>query len=155
MRRPALYSSSSRSSTQKERLTASGDSVTQPEIVPKRLGTLFRFARNDPRALWFVIGMLSLILLATLWLTLRPGARQLTQGDIDAAVLKTLENNVLPSPAAKAYEAILPSLVRVTSYVKNKDGDEDIEQSVGTGVVIVDTGIILTNLHVIQGAETI
>ena len=155
MRRPALYSSSSRSSTEKERLTASGDSVTQPETVPKRLGTLFRFARNDPRALWFVIGLLSLILLATLWLTLRPGARQLTQGDIDAAVLKTLENNVLPSPAAKAYEAILPSLVRVTSYVKNKDGDEDIEQSVGTGVVIVDTGIILTNLHVIQGAETI
>ena len=155
MRRPALYSSSSRSSTEKERLTASGDSVTQPETVPKRLGPLFRFARNDPRALWFVIGLLSLILLATLWLTLRPGARQLTQGDIDAAVLKTLENNVLPSPAAKAYEAILPSLVRVTSYVKNKDGDEDIEQSVGTGVVIVDTGIILTNLHVIQGAETI
>ena len=38
----------------------------------------------------------------------------LTQKDIDGAVLKTLETVPLPSKAAKAYEAILPSVVRVT-----------------------------------------
>ncbi|HEY2255759.1 MAG TPA: trypsin-like peptidase domain-containing protein, partial [Variovorax sp.] len=32
---------------------------------------------------------------------------------------------------------------------------EQVERGVGTGVVIVDKGLILTNLHVIAGAETI
>ena len=157
MRRPSLYSSSNRSVAERESAhTQGGDGlVVQPKTLRRRLAGISQFARHDPRALWLVIGLLSLALMATLWLTLRPGARQLTQDDIDAAVLKTLESNILPSAAAKAYEAILPSVVRVTSYVKNKDGDEDIEQSVGTGVVIVDKGIILTNLHVVQGAETI
>ena len=48
-----------------------------------------------------------------------------------------------------------PAAAMMPPSTKDGDGDEDIEQSVGTGVVIVDTGIILTNLHVIQGAETI
>ena len=33
--------------------------------------------------------------------------------------------------------------------------DKESERSVGTGVVIVDKGIILTNLHVVQGADVI
>jgi S1-C subfamily serine protease len=31
--------------------------------------------------------------------------------------------------------------------------DEEIEQGVGTGVVIIDKGVILTNLHVVSGAD--
>jgi S1-C subfamily serine protease len=38
---------------------------------------------------------------------------------------------------------------------KDKDGSEHTDRSVGTGVVIVDKGIILTNLHVVEGAQTI
>ena len=45
-------------------------------------------------------------------------------------------------------------MVRVVGLGKDKDGNEG-ERSVGTGVVIVDKGIILTNLHVVRGAETI
>jgi S1-C subfamily serine protease len=159
MRKPSLYSSSSSRSVAEQAAAhqhAKDGLGIPPKTLRSGLGNISQFVRRDPRALWLVIGLLTLMLMTTLWLTLlRPGTRQLTQDDIDAAVLKTLESNVLPSPAAKAYETILPSVVRVTSYVKNKDGDEDIEQSVGTGVVIVDTGIILTNLHVVQGAETI
>ena len=33
--------------------------------------------------------------------------------------------------------------------------DDEVEQGVGTGVVIVDKGIILTNLHVVNGARRI
>jgi len=33
--------------------------------------------------------------------------------------------------------------------------DEEVEQGVGTGVVIIDKGIILTNLHVVSGADRI
>jgi S1-C subfamily serine protease len=98
---------------------------------------------------------MTLLLILTLSLALRPLPRKLTQEDINAAVLKTLETAQLPSAVAKAYEAIRPSVVRVTSYVKSKNGKEDLEYGVGTGVVIVDKGIILTNLHVVRGAQTI
>jgi S1-C subfamily serine protease len=114
--------------------------------------------------------------------------RRLTQEDIDKAVLKTMETQVLPSEYAKAYENIRPSVVRVVSYVKKSrikeamehahaarkadpkplgpaleghgkagaaDDDEEVEQGVGTGVVIIDKGVILTNLHVVSGSDQI
>ena len=108
--------------------------------------------------LWSVVGLLALLLAISLFSSLQPAARKLTQKDINAAVLKTLETTVLPSPAVKAYEAIIPSVVRVVGLGKptrNKDGNEHTDRSVGTGVVIMDKGIILTNLHVVQGAQTI
>jgi S1-C subfamily serine protease len=104
-----------------------------------------------------VVGLLALML--TLSLVYRTqGERKLTQEDINAAVLKTLETTQLPSAAAKAYDLISPSVVRVVGYGKPDDKDksgEPAERSVGTGVVIIDKGIILTNLHVVQGAEII
>jgi S1-C subfamily serine protease len=100
------------------------------------------------------MGLLALMLVISLSLSLQQSPRKLTQEDINAAVLKTLETTTLPSAAAKAYETIIPSVVRVVGMGKDKDG-KDGERSVGTGVVIVDKGIILTNLHVVSGAETI
>jgi S1-C subfamily serine protease len=67
-------------------------------------------------------------------------------------VLRTLETKTLPSPAAKAYEVIRPSVVRVRGLDTDPDGDDEIEKGVGSGVVIVDKGIILTNLHVVARA---
>jgi S1-C subfamily serine protease len=67
-------------------------------------------------------------------------------------VLRTLETKALPSPAAKAYEVIRPSVVRVRGLDTDPDGDDEIEKGVGTGVVILDKGIILTNLHVVARA---
>lgn len=84
-----------------------------------------------------------------------PTDRQITQDDIRAAVLYTLETETLPSPAAKAYEIIRPSVVRVRGLEPDAERGEEIEKSVGTGVVIVDTGVILTNLHVVLGAKRI
>ncbi|HVL34971.1 MAG TPA: S1C family serine protease, partial [Burkholderiales bacterium] len=81
-----------------------------------------------------------------------PGQRPLTQQDIDAAVLRTLENTTLPSRMAKAFEIIRPSVVRVRGLHVGSDGEE-VEASVGTGVVIVDSGVILTNLHVVAAAS--
>ena len=134
--------------------------------------------------LWAAIAVLALLLAFSLALSLRPGQRRLTQEDINAAVLKTMETQVMPSEYARAYDKISPSVVRVISYVKKsrlkKDDpiknaklaprpkalgpavgaegaveDEDVEQGVGTGVVIIDKGVILTNLHVVSGADRI
>ena len=81
--------------------------------------------------------------------------RALTQEDIDAAVLHTLEHNALPSRAAKAYDAVRQSVVRVQGMGRVEEKEGHIVQGVGSGVVIVDTGIILTNMHVVVGAERI
>ncbi len=87
---------------------------------------------------------------------MKPPPRQITQRDIDAAVLHTLETKPLPSAAARAYEIIRPSVVRVSGMGHHdKAGDEDTEVNVGSGVVIVDKGIILTNLHVVAGARRV
>ena len=98
------------------------------------------------------------MLLAFKWL---PGQRPVTQDDIDIAVRASLEKEPLPSAAAKAYEAILPSVVRVIGLMSEDDDGEDrpekraMERSLGTGVVIIDNGTILTNLHVVSGARKI
>jgi len=58
---------------------------------------------------------------------------------------------------AEAYEKIRPSVVHVRGVpeVEDPENDTKAEGNVGTGVVIVDTGIILTNLHVIYGAKQV
>jgi S1-C subfamily serine protease len=114
-----------------------------------------RISLTDPRSLWAAIGLLSLLLAVTLTLALKPGARALTQEDINAAVLHTLENTARPSPAAKAAATVRGSVVRVMGFRKDPKSGEEVEHGVGTGVVIVDKGVILTNLHVVQEAQTI
>jgi S1-C subfamily serine protease len=93
--------------------------------------------------------------LFALQLALQPPAQKLTQEDIDDAVLNALQTASIPSVAARAYEQIIPSVVRVRSFVTPRDKNgkelEEVQHGVGTGVVIVDKGIILTNLHVVQG----
>jgi S1-C subfamily serine protease len=79
----------------------------------------------------------------------------LKQADIDKAVLHTLGSKVLPSPAAKAAQAVAPAVVRVRGVAPGERGDADLDEGVGSGVVIVDTGVILTNLHVVSGAEKV
>ncbi len=178
MRRPALYSSSSRTGAGRVNdgsgPTGPGTAVIAPPPASPHAPPISRFKRltNKFRAdnlylLWSVIGLMALMLTISLSFAIKPDARRLTQKDIDSAVLKTLETTVLPSPAAKAYEAISPSVVRVVGLSKNhgRSGEKNAEKnaedkdernrSVGTGVVITDKGIILTNLHVVQGADTI
>ena len=161
MRRSALYSSSSvqpAKAVQPDSPDASAKATKAVDAVPSALGKAAAlrkfFAPNNIYLLWSVVGLLALLLAASFALSTRPGERKLTQEAINAAVLKTLETTTLPSAAAKAYELISPSVVRVVGMGKDKDGKDD-ERSVGTGVVIVDKGIILTNLHVVQSADVI
>ena len=181
MRRPALYSSS-RPGRIAEVSPAADATPAAPTPGPRKPT---RFSPSSPHVLWTAIVLLAVLLAFTLSLALRPGQRKLTQDDINAAVMKTMETQVMPSEYARAYENIRPSVVRVISYVKKSrlktekdvksarlapkpkalgpapgsgsaaEDDEDIEQGVGTGVVIIDKGVILTNLHVVSGADRI
>jgi S1-C subfamily serine protease len=182
MRRPALYSSS-RPAASRQEPAPSSEAAPQPAAAAAHHPP----SRTGLRLLWAAVVLLALALVATTWHNMQ-GQRRLTQADIDAAVLKTLEKEPLPSEYSKAYENVLPSVVRVVSYVRKsrlKDesttkpkatpklgktkpaepdsgapaaasGDEEeVEQGVGTGVVIIDKGVILTNLHVVSGADSI
>lgn len=187
MRRPALYSSSrpARAGAGPQVPDAAPAQAAAPEALaaeaaaprPPQRGRIAR-AFSSPLLLWLAILLLGGALAAAL--SLQPQQRRLTQKDIDAAVLKTLETKQLPSEYARAFDKVAPSVVRVVSYVKKSrlqentrghktakpkplgpavgdetgDGDE-VENGVGTGVVIVDKGIILTNLHVVAGADRV
>ena len=87
------------------------------------------------------------------------GARQpepaIAPAELDAAVVRALKEKTLPSPAAKAYAAVRASVVRVRAGADSLEHDEYAGRAVGSGVVVVESGIILTNLHVVAGASRI
>ncbi len=107
------------------------------------------------RPLLLAAGGLFAVGLVWLHAALTPAAAPLSQKDIDAAVLHTLESVPMPSPAAKAYAAVQRSVVRVRGRTSDEREDGYQTDGVGSGVVIVDTGIILTNLHVVNGADQV
>jgi S1-C subfamily serine protease len=161
MKKTTLYSNSSRSwAASRPGRTKPPDPVEGNDPARERLP--FQTPSRPTRSrklndrlkfpLWVVAGGLFALLLVYWHASLTPSLRPLTQKDIDAAVLRTLEIKTLPSPAAKAYEVIRPSVVRVRGLDTDPDGDDEIEKGVGSGVVIVDKGIILTNLHVVARA---
>lgn len=80
--------------------------------------------------------------------------QHLTQRDIDAAVTRTLAKATpTPSYASQAYATIQPSVVMVQAL--SPAGANQNRVSLGSGVVIDESGIILTSLHVVAGAPQV
>ncbi len=179
MRRPARYSPSPRGPQPDEAAMPTASSSAEaasgdPAPVQAR-------DRWQPGRRAFAALLVAVVALggASAYLWQRPpGGQQLTQKDIDAAVLKTLQTQTLPSQTTRAADIIRPSVVRVVSYGAEKqtpaaktekrgrnmargkppeavEPPGEVERGIGTGVVIVDKGVILTNLHVVAGAEKI
>ena len=163
MKKEPLYSSSRSSMGGRATSAANPNQLKNPDPTrenfpahaasPQRHSRWRDFCARYERPLWVGAAALLALLVVFTHALIMPPARQINQEDIRAAVLHTLETNTLPSLPAKAYEVIRPSVVRVRRLEPDKGGGEDIEKSVGTGVVIVDKGIILTNLHVVLGAK--
>src|SRR5206468_5955583 len=93
--------------------------------------------------------------LFALHVSLSPAPLQITQEDIDQAVARTLETKPLPSPAVKAYQAVRSSIVRVRAIGDALEYDEYMHRATGSGVVIIDRGVILTSLHVVAGSSRV
>ena len=175
MKKPALYSSASRvrkaapagSASPSSRaaesrphrgetpgeVPAAAQARAESTSPPARRPGFFK--RHD-RALVFTGGVLFALALLVGRDALRPAAKEVSQDDIDNAVLYTMENKTLPSRAAKAAEAVMNSVVRVRGFDEGDEpGGNEQMQGVGTGVVIIDNGTILTNLHVVSGAKRV
>ena len=252
MKKAALYSSSEQGLTplQRERRAAqmaAAAAAPSPLREPWRTRVRNRvggFVQRRARALMVLGAILLAVVPVLLYRATQPAPPELTQEQLDNAVIHTLETQSLPSRTAKAAEAVRQSVVRVRGYNdeavkamkeaqearKGKDGkkgppgaadqkkaqdqarakpapkgpskdlaqsplgrdlpkspgkdqtkDKDIAKvpkgpaaplkpgekeadgkdaegedqaiSTGTGVVILESGVILTNLHVVQGAK--
>ena len=144
MKRASLYSSSRAK-------------VSNAVPVPKKIGVNSKLKESVRKyrvpLLAAVPGLAALFFVLFQW-THGPARQQLTQEDIDAAVTSALQSVPLPSSATRAYEAVRGSIVRVRAFMDGPDGGE-VEGNVGTGVVILDTGVILTNIHVVAGAKRV
>ncbi len=166
MRKAPLYSRSPRQA-------AAPPQAVQAAPPPPPASAKPRQAPRRDHLLWLAIGFLVVAIGALTTQSFGPARPALTQKDIDASVRRSLENEPLPSAYAKAYTTIAPSIVLV-------EGDSDVDDSpspapgkgkkkttpdtepsedkknasaTGSGVVIIDNGTILTNLHVVAGSR--
>jgi S1-C subfamily serine protease len=162
MKRAAIYSSSrsTRTASRARGLPQGRESQGHSEhipVAPHKRFSLRSWAERHARV-FKAGGVLVLIAaLAAPWLA----PRGLSQAQIDGRIEQALQARGAPPGAAEAYEKILPSVVHVRGLAGPSGDTEDgkahptQEGNVGTGVVIVDTGIVLTNLHVVQGATRV
>ena len=152
MKRAALYSRRSVSGQK----NPEGSAVVGESAAPS--GLEFKASRMRQlyeRLGWLALGALFSLSMLFVYDYFQPARTELTQEQIDAAVLHTLATKELPARAARAAALIAPSIVRIRGDILEAKGTQvgDDDFGVGTGVVIKDDGTILTNFHVIAGAK--
>ena len=211
MARPTLYSRSPQQPSPPGRagppadLQAQGLQAQHPQAqhlqaqhLHAHLGLRARLAlRLHKHQRGLVVSALLALIVAAGWPAWTARAqRPLSIAQIDAALRDSIAKQPLASAGVAAYEAVLPSVVRVVGESSAKLAPDDAlhhpagrhgqalppgarqarpglpngaglpgpaaadphqgpvdGRSVGTGVVIVDKGLILTSLHVVDGAD--
>jgi S1-C subfamily serine protease len=132
-------------------MTMDNDPVSRSELWR---GRLHRFLSGVRRTAPFVAGVVVAFVALLLYNILFPGPHQLTTTDVSTTIARTMAS-ATPRPAfsEQVYQIIQPSLVLIEAQSpsqSNKNGEE-----LGTGVIIDDSGDILTALHVVTGADKI
>lgn len=136
------------------------DPVIQPDPVVKPKKTFRQRVRGVgswTRAHWKALAIVGAWVLSTwLMIVLYDGMRlspaRLSQDQVKDLIASAMASATPPPPySAEVYQTIAPSVVFIqTKIITTTDGK--IEGSRGSGVVIDDTGSILTNLHVVDKA---
>src|SRR5262245_47993643 len=101
------------------------------------------------RALPFASGVLAAFLAILLYTLVVPAPHQLTQTEVNDTVAQAMAS-ATPAPAYSAlvYRVIRPSLVIVQSTAPSGSGFA-ADEGVGSGVIVNDSGDILTSLHLV------
>jgi S1-C subfamily serine protease len=138
--------------------TGKAQAGTEPEVQrPESIWTRARrfYARHRNIAM-FAAGAVITLAAVLVYIASRPPPQHLTQKDIDAAVQRSLATATpKPSYQSQVYQSIEPSVVRVEATLADNatSGTENV--GIGAGVVVDDTGTILTALHVVANAISI
>lgn len=132
----------------------------QPEPPPPRREAIRRwlvgFYERYRTSVLIAVGVLSAVVVVLVYDLVKAEPELVAQKDVEATFARMLEEAPPePSFASAAYEVIRPSVVLVHSPGAEAENPREGRGSVGTGVVIVDSGIILTALHVVMDAETV
>jgi S1-C subfamily serine protease len=137
-----------------------------PEVKKEKSFSL----KGRKKKLGIAAASLAVCLLAAAGWMFGPSLRGMTQAEVAAAIQRAMEANPPRPTAVDAFERIAPSIVHVRAYAEEEvqepgkekpagqekpEGQEKAPGNEGTGVVIVDTGVILTNLHVVRGAKRV
>jgi S1-C subfamily serine protease len=130
---------------------AEGHSTSRLELWRQRLRRLIQRARGIAL---FALGMLAALAALLIYNTFVLMPRQLTENDVNNTVAQALAS-ATPPPAisAQVYQVIRPSLVLIQTQLSDKDGKP--EYGIGSGVIVDDSGDILTSLHVVVDATEI
>ncbi len=134
MRRATLYSNSRRSEPSRPELPV--------EARPKR-GWRDLYSAYERQLLFGAFVLLALLSISSYF---RPpeAAAQLSQPAVEQ-----------PSAAAKVYASVQGAIVRIRTTSDVIEHDQYAQRSSGSGVVVVNRGLILTSLHVVKGAGRI
>lgn len=98
--------------------------------------------------------LVSALAAAAAFFIFAPKRAPITQRTIDSAVKFSLENAPpAPSNASVAFSQVEHAVVEVKEL--QGEGPQAKEVGVGTGVVITEDGLVITNFHVIAGALSI
>jgi S1-C subfamily serine protease len=125
-------------------------SASNKDISRSRLGRL----RERIRGMFpFLSGVVAAFLALFLYNFLFPG-NQVTETEVANAIAGALAS-ATPRPAysVQVYQAIQPSLVMIESEFGSENTVTD--RGLGSGVIVDDTGNILTSLHVVDSATRI
>ena len=126
-------------------------SASQSGLWRRRLQ---RMRTRAGSALLFASGVLAALVAFLLYNLLVPGPQPLTPQQVNDTVTQVLAS-ATPPPAfsARVYQAIQPSLVLIQTQAPGENGEE--ANGLGSGVLINDSGDILTSLHVVADAADI
>ncbi|HLO33171.1 MAG TPA: trypsin-like peptidase domain-containing protein [Anaerolineales bacterium] len=115
---------------------------------------LGRWRERVRRTLPFFSGILAALLALFLYNSLFPGAKPLTQKEVNAVISSAMAS-ATPRPAfsEEVYRIIQPSLVLIQTESAKQSGGK--ESGLGSGVIIDNFGDILTSLHVVSGSTSI
>ncbi len=129
----------------------------EPIASPKQQGgsRWRRILVNLRRAVPFAFGVLAAFTALVLYHVLFPGPPLLTNSAVSNTVAEALAS-ATPPPAfsENVYKVIAPSLVLIQTQLAST-GSGTATAELGTGVIIDDSGDILTALHVVAGASAV
>lgn len=99
----------------------------------------------------FASGVFATLLALILFSYLFPSRQPLTEREVNNLVVSAMASATpKPSYASQVYQIVQPSIVWIEDEVDGVDGKKS--KNLGTGVVIDDSGNILTSLHVVAEA---